>query len=136
MPHRYAVSLFPSVTTPVFIIAGTQDLTVYAAVVFSPVTSGTSSNFAVQRVHSVVGGSPEAIVGLDDPTPAALATAVSSPTSWTVAGRIGELDFVGPVTGYDLLVDSGPIAVASGNALFFQISGAASVADLNVYFEE
>lgn len=134
MPHRYAVSLSLSAATPAFLIAGAQGLTVTAAAIF---TTATSTNCAVQRANSVVGGSTVPILGLDDPVPTPLASAVSSPTSWTTVGHISESDFPAAVVGHDLLAESGPIVVAPGNALFFQLSGPSSpAASLNVYFEE
>jgi hypothetical protein len=136
MPHRYATSLFVSAASPAFLVAGAQGLTVHHAVIFNPVSAGVFTSLALQRVTSVVGGSPGVVVGLGDPSPTSLATAVTNPTSWTIIGRISESDLVGPSAGFDLLAVGGPVEVSPGNGLFIQLSLSGSAAALNLYFEE
>lgn len=131
MPFRYTAAL-SSATGNNFLVAGAQGLTVTSIVVYSPVAAGAPTSCLIQRATSVVGGTPQFIAGRDDPAPAPLTIAVATPTSYLVVGRVSDSEFAGPVSGHDVLAESGPLVVAPGNALYFQCSGTA----YNIHFEE
>lgn len=133
MPHRYVTPVSLGALT--FLTAGSQGLTLRAAVYSTTAAAGTSTTLAIHRASSVVGGAPVTTTPLDDPAPTELATVVAAPTSATVGGSLGNFALVGPATGVDLLAGSGPIDVAPGTALRFQL-GTGAGGFLNLYFEE
>lgn len=138
MPNRY-VTPFTLSTTPTgslfFLTAGTQGLTLTAAVFSNSAPAGTATTLSIDRATLVAGGTPATITSLDDPAPTALATAVSAPASATLVGSLGNFYLTGPATSVDFLAESGPIAVAPGNGIRIQL-GTGTGGYLRLYFEE
>lgn len=133
MPHQYT---FPLVD-PTFLIAGTQGLTVTHIKAFVVGSSGTGSQLIVSRVSSVVGGTPNNILPLDETAPACLAVSPYSPTSYIGGLNLGQFPVAAPALGVNLL-EGAPIKLTPGAGLIFYISsiGSPSNALFNVYFEE
>jgi hypothetical protein len=136
MTYRYVATLSLSAAAPAFLVAGAQGFTASRAILFSSVTAGGTSNIELNRVSSVVGGGSLSIGTLDASGPTPLTTAITAPTSFTFVKALGAFALTNSVLGYDLLGDSGPIAVGPGNVLMFQVSGTVLGVNINVYFEE
>jgi hypothetical protein len=114
-----------------FLVAGSQGLSITLLDAFTDAPSGAS--YQIDRVSSVVGGTASTIVSLDDPAPTPLAALLGSPTSFATVGNLVYAGLVAPANGVALV--KGPIKVAAGNGLRFQVSGPGSTF-VSVYFEE
>lgn len=130
MAHRYVVPVDVTAAIQALVTAGSQGMKVYR-IRASSASSGTIDIY-IDRANSVVGGSSVPVTALDDPSPAALTVAVTSPTGYSSSGQLGEWEFVGPFHDEDL-VEGGPIEVGPGDSLSFAPS---SNTTLRIYIEE